>query len=420
MKKGIALFLCFAFLFAFPSAAFADDAVDMRFCWWGGESRHAPTLAACDLYHEVNPNVTVTGEYGEWSGYVDKLLTQLASGTAPDIIQVDSKLYFELGNFVVDLNEMGDTVDLSVYDQDFLKNYCSYDGKLVGVPTGMNAISLLFSKQFFDKFNIPYDTVWTWDNLLEIGERVHKEDPNAYLFVADPLNLQIMMRAYVKQLIGTQLVNDDYTLNITEEVMTSMLAYVKEMIDRGVLQPFSQAVLYTDVQETNPDWIAGNLGMTVKHCSLITRFTESGFDIGTAVIPQMENAKDTGVLLSVANLLSINNSSQYIKEAGDFINWFMTDEQAILTLGECRSTHSTEKGREILEKAELSNAIVKNAIDEAVAHASSFPENAISQNQELESILDDGIEKVGFGQMTPEEGAKYIIDSFESVLYSLQ
>lgn len=401
-----------------PAEGKAEN-VNMRFCWWGAEARHNATMEALTLYNTVYPNVSIVGEYGEWTGYVDKLLTQLASGTAPDIIQLDTKLYYDMGDFLVDLYTMSDVIDLSQYDQEFLDNYCTYNGKLVGIPTGMNATTLIFSKQFFDAHDIPYDTVWTWDNLLEIGERVHQEDPNAYLFFADPLNLQVMTRAHIKQQIGTQLVNDDYTLNITEEVLTNTFNYVKEMVDRGVCQPFAQTVLYTDVQETNPDWIAGNLGMTVKFCSLISRFTESGFDIGTAIMPQMENAKDTGVLLSVANLLSINKDSANIDDAAEFINWFMTDKDAILTLGECRSAHSTEAGRAILDEAGVSNSIVKDALDAAVANGSSFAENAVSQNQELEAIMDDAIEKVGFGQMTPAEAAAYVIETYTDVLASL-
>lgn len=397
--------------------------IEMRFCWWGAENRHNATIAALNLYHEKFSNITITGEYGEWTGYVDKLMTQLASGTAADIIQVDSKLYYDLTenkDLLVDMNTMGDIIDLSQYDPDFLKNYCSYNDMLVGVPTGMNAITLLFSEQFFDEHGVDKDTVWTWDNLLEIGERVHQDDPEAYLFFADPMNLQLLTRAHIKQQIGTQLINDDYTMNITQDVLTNTFSYVLEMLDRGVCQPFEETSLYTDVQETNPKWIAGELGMTVKHCSLINRFAQSGFDISTAIIPQMEDAKDTGILISVANLLSINKNSPYIDEAAEFINWFMTDKDAILTLGECRSTHSTQAGRTILDEAGVSDSVVSNAVNEALENASSFAENGISQNQELEAIMVDALENVGFRRMTPEDAASFVIDSYQNVLEGLK
>ncbi|MGI6333540.1 MAG: ABC transporter substrate-binding protein [Saccharofermentanales bacterium] len=197
----------------------AED-ISLRFCWWGAEARHKATLATLDLYHSKNPNITIVGEYSEWSGYLDKLLTQLASGTAPDIIQVDNRFYFDLvdnKNVLVDLKTVTDKIDLSGIDKDFLDNYCTYKGFIVGAPTGINGLTLLFNKALFKKHNIPEDTVWTWDNLIEIGERVHQEDPEDYLFIVDAPNLQLMLRAYVKQQIGTQLVNEDYTLNVTKE-----------------------------------------------------------------------------------------------------------------------------------------------------------------------------------------------------------
>lgn len=69
----------------------ADDkkgeSVTLRFAWWGGDDRHTATLKAIEEYQKINPNVKIEAEYQGYDGYNDKILTQLAGGTQPDIMQ---------------------------------------------------------------------------------------------------------------------------------------------------------------------------------------------------------------------------------------------------------------------------------------------------------------------------------------------
>ena len=62
--------------------------ISLRFCWWGSDTRHEKTLEALAKYEELT-GVHIEGEYSTISSYYEKLVTQLAGGTAPDIIQLD-------------------------------------------------------------------------------------------------------------------------------------------------------------------------------------------------------------------------------------------------------------------------------------------------------------------------------------------
>ena len=87
LKTTFVLFL--VMLIVLNLSVYAAPQTSIRFGWWGGESRHKATMAAIDLYMKENPNVKINGEFGGFSGYQQKLLVQLVSGTAPDIIQID-------------------------------------------------------------------------------------------------------------------------------------------------------------------------------------------------------------------------------------------------------------------------------------------------------------------------------------------
>src|SRR4030042_3262086 len=86
----------------------SDEQVTLRFSWWGGDARHKATLEAIDLYMKLNPNVKILPEYSGAQGYLDKKKIELASGTAPDVVQIDFTWLEELiskGDFFVDLSK---------------------------------------------------------------------------------------------------------------------------------------------------------------------------------------------------------------------------------------------------------------------------------------------------------------------------
>ena len=65
----------------------SDEDITLRFAWWGGDERNEATLKVIEQFEATHPNITIEAEYGGSDGYHDKLATQLASGTAADIVQ---------------------------------------------------------------------------------------------------------------------------------------------------------------------------------------------------------------------------------------------------------------------------------------------------------------------------------------------
>ena len=115
MKKILALVLALCMVLTLAmTAASADETITLRFSWWGGDARHEATMKVIEQFEELHPNITIEPEYGSSDGYNDKLATQLAGGTAPDIIQIDPAF---LPSYA--LSEAGYLVDLMTTDFDF-------------------------------------------------------------------------------------------------------------------------------------------------------------------------------------------------------------------------------------------------------------------------------------------------------------
>ena len=71
---------------------------NLALAWWGNPTRNKNTEAEIQAFQQANPNITLSGQPGEFGSYWDKLATQTAGGQAPDIIQMDMAYIAEYGN----------------------------------------------------------------------------------------------------------------------------------------------------------------------------------------------------------------------------------------------------------------------------------------------------------------------------------
>ena len=117
---------------------------------------------------KANPGLTITAQPGEFSSYWDKLATQTAGGTAPDIIQMDMNYISEYGSRSA-LLDLG-SIDTSKFVEGTVDSG-KIDDKLVGVNAGINSAVIFANPKVFEKakMDLPDDTTWTWDQLIEIG-----------------------------------------------------------------------------------------------------------------------------------------------------------------------------------------------------------------------------------------------------------
>ena len=68
----------------------------------------------------------------------------------------------------------------------------------------------------------------------------------------------------------------------------------------------------------------------------------------------------------------------------------------------------------------MTNPLNTEAVNIALANASSIVDNAISQTQEFEALWQDYIEQVMFDQITPEEAGQLMYEDLCYVLEDLK
>ena len=158
-----------------PAPATGGDpgSAQLQMTWWGNPTRDKATTAAIAAYTRANPGVTISPQTSEFSSYWDRLATQTAGKTMPDIIQ------HEVG-YLSEYAQRGSLLELEKYGLDLSKfaagttDSGQVQGKLYGVNAGLNTPILMASPAVFEKAGVelPDDTTWTWDDAMEVAAEV--------------------------------------------------------------------------------------------------------------------------------------------------------------------------------------------------------------------------------------------------------
>lgn len=180
---------------------------NLTVAWWGNQVRNERTQAALDKYAELNPGVTLDGQFSEWGDYWNKLATSSAGNSLPDVIQMDYAYLdqYAKNNLLLDLTpyvENG-TLKLDDANQDVL-NSGKVNDKLYAVPIGINAPSLFYNKTVTDAAGVTIKDNMTLDEFVEICKTI-KEKTGYRTNMAYGVNqeiIQYMVRANGHSMYG--------------------------------------------------------------------------------------------------------------------------------------------------------------------------------------------------------------------------
>jgi multiple sugar transport system substrate-binding protein len=121
-------------------------------------------------------------------GYQDRVALDLASGSAPDLIMVDSFLVAEYAgtNYLLPLDEMLKGWDQFQYYSKGLLDVVSYNGQVFALPTDTDVRMLWYNRADFAKAGLP--DPWSpqnWQDVLDAAQKLKDAGiPNPLLIPA--------------------------------------------------------------------------------------------------------------------------------------------------------------------------------------------------------------------------------------------
>ena len=168
-----------------------------------------------DLYKTVRPNAEISVLGYDNATYDQKLLTDVAGGTLPDVFtcsDVYNKPFFQSG-LIADLKPFAAKTGFKLddFDPQFL-SLADYQGKIGFLPRAADVVVLYYNKRLFDEAQMKYpDPTWTMDDLVSNAQKLTKKAPDGtitqYGFTANYTTWSIWVPIVVAE--GGKILSDD-------------------------------------------------------------------------------------------------------------------------------------------------------------------------------------------------------------------
>lgn len=426
MKKTISGTVFFSLLALTSTSVLAQDNIELRMSWWGGNSRHQATLKALDAFEKKYPDIKVKAEYTGWDGHLSRLTTQMASGTEPDVMQTNWPwliIFSKNGEGYYDLKKLKDTLDLNQYQaKDLLST--TLKGKLNGLPISVNAPVFYYNDVTWKKAGLAYPK--TWDEFFASGKVFQEKlGKNYYPYVMVDQDVILLLNAYMMQMHQKPMFASDGKFTWSDEQWVEAFSFVKRLSDDHIVPSPKTYSSYGkgNNYEMKP-WINGEWGGTFTWNISIRMYINNltppaKLELGDYVM--QPGVTESGVYFKTAQMFSVAKSTKHPKEAAMLVNFLLNDPQSIEALG-------LERGIPLSKTAEtlLTEKGVIDPNDPVVAglrQAQSLPTTVVAtpyiEDLQVVDQFMSAREKLDQGKLTPAQVAAEFRQQVERIVRRL-
>src|SRR5665647_1789103 len=403
------------------STATADDTspVTLRFTWWGNDVRNKNTAQLIADYMKLHPNVTITGEPGVWSSYWDKLSTQVAGNSAPDIIQMDEVYIrdYTMKGILADLSKL--PIDTSKFAKGLVATG-TINGKVTALCAGMNALSLVANPALFTKagIDLPDDKTWTWDSMMTLAAQFNTKLPGTFgvnigLFDAG------VARAWMFQHGKTLFTDTGFGWEPAD--MQSFFELMVKYQDAKAIPSAAENAQDSTAALAQQMFGVGKVAMTLSWSNEIAaRQAAVGQDCKILRLPSMTgNAKDADLWYKSGMFQSITSKSKNQVAAAHFLDYYFNNMDAgKVMLAERGLPPNTDVLAGI--KSSLGNADQKGTtyMSDLASDIHAAPAAPPPGASTFGAIMGRYLENVQFGRQSPADAAQKFFDESKSQLKS--
>jgi multiple sugar transport system substrate-binding protein len=394
----------------------SDGPVTLRFSWWGSDVRHKMTEKLIEAFEAENPNINIEGEYGDWSGYWDKLATQVASQDAPDIIQMDAAYlgeYSERGALL----ELKD-VDLSKFDQP-VADSGKVDGKQYAVTSGVNAMVVMANPALVSASGValPDDKTWTWDDLDSTAAAITKASGEK-VYGSGQVNSDAAANLWFRQ-HGKSLFTSDGELGFEESDLAEWYEYQARMRDSKAVPPASVITEDATASIDQQGLSTGRFAMNMYWSNQLGALSKaSGQDLEIRRPPSVDGkAADAQQFYKSSMFWSASSRTKHPAEAQKFIDFVTNNATAgDIGLADRGIPANSDIRAAVLSKLTPADAKTARFIDEISSElGDAAPVPPAGGSAAVEALTRYSLE-VHFDRLSPQEAAKKALEEARSAI----
>jgi len=334
---------------------------NMQMIWWGNADRAKRTEKVIGLFGQKYPQYRITDTWGPNSSYFDKLNTQIASGSPPDVFQMDMKYLatYTQKSVLLDLARYGsDILDLSDFDPNLLKEVKTKNGTF-GLPSALNMFAMLHNTTMIDKAGgTPPSSDLTWQQFADWCLTLAKNLPKGTWAVDDFSGAINAFEGWVHSL-GYDLYSGDGKLGYPKHVALDWFTYWSNLRKAGGVVPADVSAAASNASSQSASTIAtGKAATFMTHSNFLEQYQPLTKD--KLAIGPYPKGKRPAIYPKVSQLWCVSAKTKYPSQAVQFLSFYTNDPDAQKAAGVERGAPPALKARTFIaplltpeQKAEL-------------------------------------------------------------------
>lgn len=389
-----------------------DTGTKLKVIWWGSQARHEMTLKVIEMFKAQNPNVQIEPIYTAWGGYFEKLVTLAAGGELPDVISItlETMDQYRQRDFLADLSKIKSLEPVvAAMDPGSLESG-KIGGKLYGICLGANAMALVYNKEIFDAAGVAVpNEKSTWADIETMSNTIFQKTGKWGLGNISQSEFPFFARSKGEAEFNKTADAPGFSLATATEFMK----LIQRMHKTQAMEPRKIAIETASNEENSP-FAKGNTAMRFMWSNKVVSVSKAMNKVlDMTVFPGP--GTDQAMYVRPSMFFCVGKLSKFKEDAGKFINYFVTDIEANKVLQAERGVPVVAKVREAMA-ANLDDQNKKIfAFIDLVAKVSKRPPDVAkpAKANELRRIMGDIMEQVYYEKLTPEAGAKKLIQDWK-------
>jgi multiple sugar transport system substrate-binding protein len=275
-----------------------DKSAPVTLTWWTGQTQTAEkTLESlAKEFHTDHPNVTIQISSGAptTTDLLQKISAAFVSGDTPDI----SYTYGYWGGTLAASGHMLDiTKQVSAPDVHWdafpvsARKIAAPAGKVIGMPSIVDVVSLMYNKALFDKAGLAYPTDdWTWDDFRQAAKKLTDKSTQTFgtAFPVDPGDAAYRFFPQFWQRGGTLLNADQTKSQLNSAAGVGTLDFMNSLAVKD-----KSVYLDQTGSKFEPLFVAGRIGMILDGPWLLSDLKTGHTDYGVVNLPGVDGKHTT-------------------------------------------------------------------------------------------------------------------------------
>ncbi|MFT7724718.1 MAG: ABC transporter substrate-binding protein [Roseateles sp.] len=408
----------------------AQERPVLRFAWWGGASRHQATLAALKVF-EQRHGVRVKAEYMGFNGYLERLTTQIAGRSEPDVMQINwawLAMFSKRGNGFTDLSGLARELALDQFGDDDLA-YGRVAGRLNALPISFSARIFLWNQTAFQRAGLALPQ--TWQQLFAAGPAFRARlGDGAYPLDGELYDMILLSQSYIQQKHGTPFVDPARPrVAMSPAAALEWVQVYKRLIAEHVATPLPLRASLGGAEkptEQQPDWVAGRWAGNYTWDSVIGLRASTlapGEKLALGTFPTLPGARDSGLFGRPTVMYAVGRNCRQPALAARLVNFLLTDPEAARLLGRTRGLPSAKGALAVLQQAGGLPPLELAAHDQIQAQRDAgrlIRPAPLFEHARFQKFMREVFETVAYHKTTEGEAARRLVAEGNALLQRIQ